>query len=303
MQLTMLDGTTQTLTQCERFSLIRERYLPYATMRVICITQSSYRNQKPVRMCAMLDDHLLIDGQVQQFAWSMEAGLGRLQIVAQGDAIALLHNQLVPGIYNDATLASLMTTYPLPHITYETGVEELKYIYVKPNSAIWDTLIAYNYKLNHGFPYVVGANHLRVTAKPDTVAVSVPDDRILKYRFGSEAKRLVSRYDMADVDGNYGTYTQTNPTATERSLVRVKQIALDKQYLYDPIEALNYRIAFTNRQYRSTSVTYLGYRGEDIEDMVQLGSIATGHVSRIVVSGSSKGIFTEDTLYYDNFCN
>ena len=84
---------------------------------------------------------------------------------------------------------------------------------------------------------------------------------------------------------------------------RVKQILLDKQYVYEPDAALRFRIALGNRRVRSRSVTYAGYCGEDTEDLITVGEHFTARVSRIVLTCEKGCLTTADTFYFDDFCN
>lgn len=214
----------------------------------------------------------------------------------------LTENQLVPGVHTQVTLQSLMETYQLPHITYDPNVPEINYIYVKENAAMWDTVIAYNYKLNGGFPYVRVPNQLCMLPQTGSTPVLLPVSKLLAVSEGGQCSEIISRIDMANAAGDYGSFTRSNPEAVSREIVRVRQIPLDKQYLYAPDDALSFRIALSNRRLHIKTYRYLGYAGEDIEDLMQIGN-ETARVSRIRITGDKNGIVTEDSFYFDPFCN
>ena len=132
--------------------------------------------------------------------------------------------------------------------------------------------------------------------------VQLPADAVYTEGSGGDSSEMLSRIDMANAAGEYGSFTMTNPEAESRSIVRVRQIQFDKQYAHAPEDALRWRIALSNRRLRSRMVCYSGYCGEDLEDPVQLGTLCA-HVSRIRITGDRKGIRTEDTFYFDPFCN
>ena len=119
---------------------------------------------------------------------------------------------------------------------------------------------------------------------------------------GGDCSEMISRIDMADAAGAYGKFTRSNPEAISRNIVRIRQILLDKQYVYDPQDALRWRIDLSNRRIRSRTLSYSGYCGEDIEDLVQAGEFRA-RVSRIRITGDRNGIRTEDSFYFDPFCN
>lgn len=294
-------GNPLTLNQCVRFSLVRDRYQAFSVLHVTLLTDTM--TAAPIRVQFFLGGRCLHDGVVKKCECSKEAGQFALTVTSHGFSSLLIRNQLVPGLHFNLTLDSLMNTYQLPHITYQGGVQMIRYIYVKDNASMWDSVIAYNYKLNKGFPYVRVPNLLCVLPQTGQEPITVPADSILKAGTGGELSEMLSRVDMANMQGEYGYYSKTNPLAAVYGIVRVKQILLDKQYVYDPDDALSFRIALGNRKLHLRTVTYTGYCGEDVEDLMNCGGLFTERVSRIVVTGDENGITTTDTFYEDDFCN
>lgn len=290
---------------CIQFMLVRDRYQPYATLHArMQVEQPALSSDDPVAEVQFyLNNVLLFEGIAKKTEYVHEQNHWVLKITAQSFSSALVKNQLVPGIHTGVTLQSLMETYKLPKVTYETGIEETNYIYVKANTAMWDSIIAYNYKLCNGFPYVRLPNMLCMLPRTGKVPIQIPADRILRYTEGSECSEMISRIDMANAEGNYGKFSLTNFEALRRGIVRIRQSLLDKQYLYDPSDALRFRVDISNRKLFSKSVSYTGHCFEDLEDLVRAGTQLTARVSRIVISGDAKGIVTTDTFYFDSFCN
>ncbi|HAG13534.1 MAG TPA: hypothetical protein DCG49_06690 [Ruminococcus sp.] len=289
------------LHNCLRFSLVRERYQAFSTLRIHMLADADV--PIPCAVILELDQIRLMHGIVQNAVCIRQNNHRVLQITAVSYSAALTKNQLEPGLYTRVTLRSLMQTYALPYISYDENVPEISYIFVKDNAAMWDSIIAYNYKLNHGFPYLRCTNLLCMLPQTGSEPIRLPADRFLHTASGGSCADMVSRIDMANMAGEYGSFTRTNPRAAERNIVRVRQILLDKQYLYDPDDALKWRIALSNRKLFSKSVSYAGYCGEDLEDLVQAGDFVTARVSRIVMTGDERGIITTDTFYFDDFCN
>ena len=295
------DGSQRTFSDCLRFSLLRDRYQPFAVLHAQMQTDGDAG--VPVRAQFRLGGKLLHDGVVVKTESVRMQGEFVLRLTANSFTSLLVQNQLVPGIHSDVTLASLLETYHLPHITYQSGVEVIRYIYVKDNASMWDTVTAYNFKLNSGFPYVRVPNLLCVLPQTGTVPIVLPEDKILSTSSNGTLSGMLSRIDMANMIGEYGTYTRSNPLAPLYGIVRVKQILLDRQYVYEPDDALRFRIALGNRRLLSRSVSYIGYCGEDAEDLVQLENGVSARVSRILVTGGKDGIRTTDSFYFDDFCN
>lgn len=294
------DGTEYTVSRCLRFTLLRERYQAFATLYAQFLTDEPL--EAPCEAVFSLDGLLLHDGCIEHAECVREAGHYVLRISSRSFTAALTRNQLVPGLHFAVTLQSLMETYDLPKITYDTSMPEINYIFVRENAVMWDSIMAYNYKLNGGFPYIRVPNLLCMTPQTGAEPVLLPADAVRSVSEGGNCSEMLSRIDMADLAGEYGRFTHSNPEAVSRNIVRVRQILFDRQYAYHPDDALVWRIALSNRRLRTRSVTYTGYCGEDIEDLVQLGDL-TARVSRIRITGDQNGIRTEDTFYFDPFCN
>ena len=298
-ECTAADGSIRMLTDCLQFLLVRDRYLPNASLRIRTALPAVM--EEPVRIRLFLDDLAVHDGSVQTWTCERKNGLLLAFIESQSFAAALMKNQLVPGLYTGVTLASLLETYHLPHITCEE-VPSINYIVVRDNTAMWDSIVAYNYKLCHGYPFVRLPNLLCMMPRQDEDEIILPENAILTETTGGSTAEMISRVDMADETGEYGSFTRSNPEALQRGITRVRQILLDRQYLYNPYDALQFRIDVSNRRIRSQTVRYAGYCGEDLEDPAAC-SFVRGRVSRIVITGDRSGVTTEDTFYFDPFCN
>ncbi len=295
------DRTVSILQECIRFSLLRDRYLPFASMSAQFHTASEL--MPPVRVQLFIRQRLVHDGLVRHASAYRKGGQYYAEIQSRGFSSVLTKNQLVPGIHTDVTLDSLMETYNLPHVTYQDNMQAIGYIYVKDNATMWDSVIAYNYKLNRGYPYVRVPNLLCVMPRTGGQPVPVPESSLLSAGSSIHTADMLSRIDMANAAGEYGTFTLSNPLAEQPGIVRVRQILFDKQFAHAPTEALRFRIAVGNRKFHARSFSYAGYCGEDLEDTVQIGNAFSAKVSRIDIRGDATGIVTEDTFYFDDFCN
>ncbi|MBQ6040897.1 MAG: hypothetical protein IJL32_09015 [Oscillospiraceae bacterium] len=298
-ECTAADSTVCSLTDCLQFVLVRDRYLPNAVLRIRTVLPEAM--EEPVRIRLFLDDFAVHDGNVQTWACERKNGQLQARIESQSFAAALMKNQLIPGLYTQVTLASLLETYHLPYITCE-DVPSINYIVVKDNTAMWDSIVAYNYKLCHSYPFVRLPNLLCMMPRQDQNEIILPEQAILSESTGGSTADMISRVDMADEIGEYGSFTRSNPEALRRGITRVRQILLDRQYLYNPYDALQFRIDVSNRRMHSKTVRYAGYCGEDLEDLASC-SFVRGRVSRIVIAGDRSGITTEDTFCFDPFCN
>ncbi|MBQ8922914.1 MAG: hypothetical protein IJ060_12305 [Oscillospiraceae bacterium] len=294
------DHTVSILQDCVRFSLLRDRYQPFSALNVQLHTETALK--RTVRVQFFLSHVLLHDGLVREASCSREEGQYLAAIQSRGFSSFLLKNQLVPGIHPNVTLNSLMETYQLPNVTYQENMQAISYLYVKDNTSMWDSLIAYNYKLNGGFPYIRVPNLVCVVPQTGTRTFSVPQDAVIETGTGIRTADILSRIDMADAAGEYGCFTRTNALAGQLGIVRVRQILFDRQFSHAPQDALQMRLSLSNRRYHSRTVTYAGYLGEDLEDSVAAEGV-TARVSRIDIRGDAGGVITADTFYDDDFCN
>lgn len=302
LRVSRLGTATVDVYQCVSFSLVRDRYVPYSTLRAVVIPTVGWYNH-PCKAQFYLDGVLMHEGIIEQFESKLDGGQVYMTVVSKGYSAALMHNQPVPGIYSAATLQSLMEMYQLPFVTYQDDVVESRYMYVKDNTSMWDMLCHYNFKLNGGLPYITVPNHVCVLPKEAPPQFTVPLAQVVRTGDCANLSKMISRVDMADASGNYGAYSLENESAESYHVMRVKQITLDKQYLSDPEQALLYRIDCSMRKMRSSFAEYVGYCGEDIGDQVTVEGFTSGFASRIEVSGSGKQLRTVVHFYHDPFCN
>lgn len=302
LRVSRIGTATVDVYQCVSFSLVRDRYVPYSTLRAEVIpTVGSYNH--PCKAEFFLDGVLLHQGIIEQFESRLDGGQLYMTVVSKGYTAALIHNQPVPGIYPAATLQSLMELYQLPFVTYQDDVLESRYMFVKDNTSMWDMLCHYTFKLNGGLPYITVPNHVCVTPKEDPPQFTILLEQLVRTGDCANLSRMISRVDMADASGEYGVYSMQNEKADSYNVVRVKQITLDKQYLSDPEQALLYRIHCSMQKLRSSYAEYIGYQGEDIGDYVMVQGFTSGYADRIALSGNGKQLRTVVHFYHDPFCN
>ena len=285
--------------RCLRFTLVRDRYQPFASLEAVVADSGML----PVSAALSVGAYAVFDGIVRTAERVTEGGVKLLRITARSWSEALLRNQLLPGLRFQVTLESLMTDYPLPHMSYETVPEPVNYIYIEDRTVLWDAVIAFCYKLNGSMPFVRADNQVCVFGRQSSEPVMLPADRLFSDSDTANCAGMISRIEMADIDGTYGVFSMSNPEAETREIVRVKRIQFDKRFLHDPYEGMAFHIALSNRRLSGRTLRYAGYCGEDLEDWVGLGADFRAHVSRIVLHGDDRGIVTEDSFCYDSFCN
>lgn len=191
--------------------------------------------------------------------------------------------------------------YTLPYITHEENSDSSNYIFVKKGASMWDGIVNLSYKLYNTYPYIRGTNCVRISREQNPAVFSYTDDSLIASGLSYNYKSMASHFHMSDIDGNYGSHERTDSNAVNRNLVRHKFFELDKQFLYSPQQAIEFRNKLVNKANFRYFCKYCGYNGEDLFDKVSFGKASSKYITSIEISGGGKGIFTELGVYYDRF--
>lgn len=287
------------------FVLEKEAYTPYSQLRIVvygALEPELYAQVYRVQL--LLDETELHLGTVEQCQTTRQQGIVYIQIVSRGLTAMLLQNQLTPGLHSGMSLDRLMTGfYSFPQeITWERSTDASNYLYVKENTSMWDGLANLSYKLYERYPFIRGANEIRMHL-PDTYQHYVAkDNSLLAAGTATDQSLLYSDFYMADVDGTYEKFHEAEPEAAARGIVRTKQLALDRQYLYDPQQALVFRRKFAGRRLVRRFVDVIGPVGLSLGDRLSYGTVLQeAAITRIRMSGNQKGIRTRLEAYTDGF--
>lgn len=301
LTLTDVSGSTLTEAVCLSFRLEKERYTPFTTLTARFLTsRSDFGN--PASVAFRLDNQLLHEGVLDGLTMTKQKGMQTVQVSSKGFTSLLMQNQMAAGMLTGVTLQSLMEKYTVPGVTYESGITQTNYVWVKEGTSQWDAIVNYGYKYNQGYPYISGANQVRLT-RSETASITIGGDALLSTGCGLDYTRMVSHIHMADAEGNADAFSLENTDATARNIARHRQIPLDLQYAANPADCLAQKLRYSMRAYQGVRAVYPGYHGEDLERHITLGSFAAGYISRMIVTGTGGRITTEVHLYRDKFCN
>lgn len=283
------------------FRFIKDAYTPYTSLSVkIYAHRRNYSNicQAFFYVNNIMIHHGLIDGA------DIENSNGSqiVNITSRSFTSLLCQNQIEPGLIFRISINKLMDSYyQLPYVTHEDNSDESNYIYVKNHSTMWDGVVNLSYKLTGMYPYISGTNCVRITADSDPPSFSYDDDQILATGMAYDFKRMISHFNMSDINGDYGNITLEDSFVTDKKIIRHNVFELDRQFLYDPQQALEYRSKFSKRGNMRVFCRYCGYNGEDLCDFISFGNISQKRIGRIEITGSSSGITTELSVYNDGF--
>lgn len=243
-------------------------------------------------------------GMASKVYTSIEGGKKTITVESYSFTILLGQNQSEPGIISNATLTNIMTrNEDFFGITYQTGTKAVNYIYIEPNSTLWDAVATYSYKAYNNYPFICGTN--KVCCEPEAMTTYYYDPvNIVKVGRGVNLTNLVSNAYTADTEGGY-SFAKTNDYALQRNVKKYKYMDHRNDFLYDLNEQSNYYIKLRDRGREYTYFTYNGFRDEWLctQAVLSCGGIELdkAEISRVVAKGSSKGVFTTIYCYNDSF--
>ncbi|MGN1481277.1 hypothetical protein [Porcipelethomonas sp.] len=293
-------GKLYAFTQCISFFFSKEAYTPYTYFEGIFATVPIDAGEVN-RVYFYINNKNIHLGLVDSIDFYRKNNTDYMKIKSKGFTSLLCQNQPEPGMNTNVTLSDIMSGFSIPYATYET-TEAINYIYVKEGSTLWDAAANLNFRLNGGYPYIEGTNHVRVTLK-DPAEISVNSKDVIKSGVLYDYMKIVSHLHMKDAEGTYNVFSRSSQYAIDRNLIRHKQIPLDMQYLSDPDSGLLFKLNYSMRGCRCRYVQYAGYAGEDLNDTLTYedGSISAQRIKRIEISGQNGIVKTLLGVYEDAF--
>ena len=257
LTLTDISGSSSTQAVCLSFRLEKERYTPFTALTARFLTDSSDFGN-PASVAFRLDDQLLHQGILDTLTVTKQKGIRTVEISSRGFTSLLMQNQMAAGMLTGVTLQSLMEQYAVPGVTYESGVTQTNYVWVKEGTSQWDAIVNYGYKYNRGYPYISGANEVRLTRKA-AGSISIDGNALLAAGGLVDYTRMVSHIHMADAEGNPDAFSLENPEATARNISRHRQIPLDLQYAAEPEACLEQKLRQTQPKRQQLRLKHLSW--------------------------------------------
>lgn len=213
----------------------------------------------------------------------------------------LCQNQPEPGMLKDVDLAKLISTYSdIPYITCEDSAVE-NYINIKDGATVWDAICNLGFRQTGFYPYIEGANKVKITPKKFYRWNYYENKDVLAAGVNHDFTRIISHIHMQDVSGEYNVYNKANAEAVSRNIIRHKQIPLDRQFLYNPESALDYKLNYGMRGNVFYYIKYMGYNYEDLFDLFSYGNFSGKKVHKVDVVFNSGKLVTLLESYDDGF--
>lgn len=285
--------------------LEKDAYTPYSLLRI-----RMYGAFDPAlfagvyRVKLLSDEEVLHFGTVELLQVVRQQGVTYLQVESKGLTAMLLQNQLTPGLHSAMSLNRLMTEfYTFPEeLTWESNADTSNYLYVKENASMWDGVANLTYKLYERYPFIRGSNEIRMTLPTSYQHFSAQDSTLLGAGMLTDQSAIYSDFYMADADGTYAAFHQQDTEAAARGIVRSRQLTLDRQYLYNPQQALVFRQKFAQRRLVRYFVEVPGVSTLSLGDRLTYGEVLQqAPITGIRITGSRKGLRTRLEACLDGF--
>lgn len=286
------------------FSFSKDVYTPYTTLSAVFFPDNGdYTDISEISL--KINGITVHHGLADSVEYSERGGISRVKVVSRGFTSLLTQNQLEPGLKTGISFNSLIDGYyTFPYVTHEDNSSDEGYIYVKNGSSIWDGAVNLAYKLCGRYPYIRSTNHVMMNAPEIPIYFTYGQNEITAEGMQCFGRRRISHLHMSDVNDEYGTFELSDDEAVSLNYVRHHFFGLDRQFLYDPQQALEYRLSFSKRAGFGRFCEYNGYKGEDLCDITSFGeNVSFAEICGIRINGTAKGITTRITACYDDFHN
>ncbi|MDE5582916.1 MAG: hypothetical protein K2J08_04350 [Ruminococcus sp.] len=294
------DGTETEFDKILSFAFRKDIYQPYTSLSVKTSAETfSPENISEVKF--FIDGRLIHHGLSDNITFTKISGGAVVSVSSRGFTSMLIQNQIATGLKSNISINTLMDGfYSLPYVTHEDN-SKTSYIFVKSSSSMWDGIVNLSYKVCGTYPYIRGTNCVRMTAFENPSAFAYQDSEIISRGISETGRKLVSHFHMSDIEGNFGEFEIEDNDVKSLNIVRHRFIELDRQFLYNPQQALEYRSAYASRGRKRIFCTYSGYRGEDLYDTADFGSVSGERIGAVIISGNGSGVVTEISVYRDKF--
>lgn len=283
------------------FSFKKDVYTPYTTLTVRAAADSaSFLTASEIKF--YVKGTLVHHGLIDRLTAETSGGSKILKLISRGFTSLLCQNQIEPGLKTGVSVNNLMDSfYTFPHVTHEDNSDQSSYIYVKNNTSMWESVVSLSYKHCGTYPYIRGTNCVRITPIADPTAYVYENEELISIGEVLYTQRLTSHFHMSDMNGEFGEFELIDPDVTGLGIVRHKFFELDKRFLNEPQDAVAFRDKYDTRAFKQRFCIYSGYNGEDLSDVVSFTGVNAERVAAVEITGSSGGVTTKVSVYYDKF--
>ncbi len=297
------NGGTYTLTSCVSFRFVKERYTPHTLLEGTWYAPES--NMAEVSAVAFYyNGKLLHFGYPAGTEIVTKDGRTLMKVRSRGYTDALSKNQPAEGVVTEVDLLTLGTsTVSLPNVEFEANTPVVNYVNYYDGTSLWDAIVCYSLRATGVYPYIRGANTVRVTHPSPSTVMYVEGNRLISSGAGWDYSNLISSISSTDVTGTSVSYSDYDNDALARNIVRQKDIPFDREWIMAPEAGLRAKLNYSKRGYRYDSYTVKDYLNIDLLDRFAIsGKGDVGEISKITVSGGNDvPVTTEIRCYHDAY--
>lgn len=277
------------------FSFFKEAFTPYTQVNVTVFDNNIPDDITEIRL--NVNGKVVHHGIVDKCRTVFENGYKKSVISSRGFTVLLTENQLAPGMYTNMSFNRLFDEYfELPYITHEDNSQS-SYIYVNKGTPMWDGASNLSYKLTGAYPYIRDANKVMMSMPERAKTFNYQNQKITNYGIELNTTRMVSHYNMADLDDEYDTYSAVSQEAIDRNIIRHRKFQLDRRFLSNPDDACAFRMMMSARGFKRRFFSYNNYLGEDLNDFAIYDTLENRRINAIRITGGKNGVFTELSFY------
>lgn len=307
MQL-MLRYSSQvvTLTNCISLRFEKERYTPYTELSGQWYCPSNIRIGEIITVILNIDGTVRHNGYPTGVELLKKDGRTVIRISSRGYTAMLQTNQCPDGMLTDVNLTTLSRAagVTLPVVAYQPNTPTVSYVNYYDGTNMWDAIVCYSIRATGVYPYIRGFNTVMVDAPSPKADFSITSAQLISRGYSTDYSKLLTQISEKDIDGTTKTFVATNGIATQRSIMRVKEINFDREWIMDPADGLQFKLNCSTKAMSFDVFSYPGYSALDLLDSFEVTDLAfTGEVDRLLITASAeKGFVTTVWCYHDKFC-
>ncbi len=299
------DGKSYAFSSADSFVFRKDKYTPYTELSVSFTDNGNTIPEDSVINRIRFDagGNSLHHGLIDNAEVRRENGVVKVNVRSRGFTSLLMSNQMEPGLYSRISLDMLMENYyTFPYVQWEKDSSVCNYIYIKPNRSVWDSVVNMAYKLYGTHPYIRKSNEVTLKPRAEYRTAEFGAGDYTASGWCVNTRGLMSHLHMQDLEGNYGVYSHSYPSAEDMLIVRHKQVPFDRQYLNDPEMSMELTFALAAKGWKSKYIEIPGCAKVDVFDHIFTPDMPNGKpVAAVMVKGDSRGVKSRFYIYDDPF--
>lgn len=302
------DDTTLTLSDCIDFSFTKDRYLATQTFTGKFLVDFFSMQFKSVRI--NICQHTVLIGYVEKQYAKRDGAKKIVTIVAKSYSSLMDCNHIKPATYYNVSFYGMYLGF-VSHLTGVTcgeGSDLINNVTFTDWNTLYDAMKYTSIRAYGVYPFVTMQNQIRSSMRNTPKTVNLTASNIIDVGENWDTSSLISKVYMKDQNGNYAAYSKICPYTTSLGITRVKHIGFMKEWADDINGGLDFKLYSARNRCHTYSITYIGYKGEDIYDTVTfpnwyLGEMTSYLINAIEIKGNDKTVFTTVKHFDDYYCS